>query len=316
MYKKVSISIDEDCVELFEQAAERHGMTLSAFLQDAGLLYLMRHDDTTKKQLQDISAKGSKNGEKVRTPRYTAKETEKIFCDFIQYLNGELKKYRGDEFRCKYSLSQENRFSWLSEDMVCGETAEENYAMEQLLHRKLMEALENKDEDLCFEVVRAAMDWGGVYYNRGVRKGNKPHVEKLHREHELLNTLNRSYWHIQNRELELLEYFSSGWSIIWYLMDMENLLIVSSRKIYALNKVLLAFQREHPVETIPAVLNFGQLVYQGSPRYIEGVRYLYTQKAKLVLLKKCVRVLNAVKGLGDFTDNKELDNLLFIIGEA
>ena len=39
-----------------------------------------------------------------------------------------------------------------------------------------MEALEKEDETLCLEVVRAAIDWGGVYYSRGVRKGNQQQV--------------------------------------------------------------------------------------------------------------------------------------------
>lgn len=319
MYKEITVNLDEDCIKLFGEAAGRQGMTLSAFLQDAGLLYLLRNDETSQKQLKAL-CRPERAHEKQRTarkkPRYSAGEEEQIFQDFAQYLNEALKQHRGEEFRCKYILSQENRVSWIDEAMTSGETAEENYAMEQVLHKKLMEALETGDEELCFEVVRTAMDWGGVYYSRGVRKGNKPQVEKLYREHELLNTLRRSYRYIQKRELELLEYSSSGWSIIWYLMDMEHLLIVSSRKVYALNKVLLAFREERGMEMLPASLDFGQLVYQGSPRYVEGVRYLYTQKAKLVLLKKCVRVLGAVKDCGDFTCNKELDNLLFIMGEA
>ncbi|MEN6418467.1 MAG: hypothetical protein ABFC73_06055, partial [Clostridiaceae bacterium] len=246
---------------------------------------------------------------------FSPNKSERIFWEFIDYLNAELERYKDVEFHCKYSLDAKNWVSWVNPSLVSGESLESNHEMQELCSAVLRRALEEGNEELCFEVVRVAMDWGGVYYCRGVRKGNQKVVERLYKEHDLLNTLRRNYDHIRNRDLELLDFFSSGWSIVWYLLDRENLMILSSRKVYALNKALMAFRSERGYEAVPASLDFGQLVYQGSQRYIEGVRYVYTKQGKLVLLKKCVRVLSALKERGDFSTNKQLDDLLFLMGE-
>lgn len=309
LYQDVTLKIDRECLELFEQEAARRGVTLSAFLQDAGLLRMAKGD-------RSLGARPGGDKPHRRKKKFTPGETEVVFDRFITFLNGELLAHRGVAFSCKYSISPANQAPWLPEAQASGESAEENYRMELLFHEKLLEAMETEDEALCLEVVRMAMDWGGVYYNRGVRKGNQQQVEKLHREGGLLPVLRRSFHHIRSRELERLEIFTSGWSIIWYLMDMEGLFILSSRKIYALNKVVQAFQAREDLPELPPELDLGQLVYQGSPRYLDGVRYLYTQKSKLVLFKKCVRILGEIRQRGDFVRNKELDNLLYIMGEA
>lgn len=319
LYKEITVAMDEDCIEIFKKAAAEHGMNLDLFLQQAGLLALAK-EQMSGVQLLSPQPPHKQEARRKRSVRqkkkYTAREEEQIFRDFTAYLNEELKRHSEETFACKYSICPDLTADWLPEEMRSGESAEENYRMELLCREKLLQAMESGDEALCLQVVQIAMDWGGVYYSRGVRKGNRKQVETLARSHELLNMVRRSYTHIQNRELEMLEYFTSGWSIIWYLLDMEGLFIVSSRKIYALNKVLRAYQQEYHLESLPVSLDLGQLVYQGSPRYLEGVRYIYTQKAKLVLLKKCVRILGAIKALGDFSCNRELDNLLFIMGEA
>ena len=307
LYQEVMLKMDQECVELFEKEAARRNMSLSTFLQDAGLLCVAQED-----------APPPSAGEKPRRKKkkLSPGEAEVIADRFITFLNTQLLACRDKPFSCRYSISPANQASWLPEALSCGESAEENYRMELLFHEKLMEALEKEDETLCLEVVRAAIDWGGVYYSRGVRKGNQQQVEKLGREGELLPVLRRSYRHILSRELEKLEIFTSGWSIIWYLMDMEELFILSSRKIYALNKVIQAFQAAEGLSVLPPELDLGQLVYQGSPRYLEVVRYLYTQKSKLILFKKCVRILGEIRQRGDFVHNKELDNLLFIMGDV
>lgn len=317
MNTTVTIELDQDCLELFEAAAAKYKMPLSVFLQDAGLLRLLKNEEIHPRQVKRLLDKTAPASAPSRPqkPRYSPGEAERIFLDFAEYLNQKMIQRRGELFQCKYSLNQENCFPWIDPALLCGESEEENCAMEQLLAAQLFQAMREEDEDRCFQVVRVAMDWGGVYYSRGVRKGNKTQVEKLHHNHALLTMLLHSRRHIQNRELEQLECFSSGWSIIWFLMDMENLFILSSRKVFALNMVLQDYQRDRGLVFFPPSLELGQLVYQG-PRYIEGVRYIYTQKAKLILFKKCVCILDALKSCGDFQSNKELDNLLYNMGEV
>ena len=322
MPREIKIQLDDEYAKLFEEAAKKGGISIDTFLQNAGLVLLLKSDEHSAEEARRlIEAENVQLPVQVRPykPRkkatFSPKKTEKIFNEFINYLNAEFKKNADVEFRCKYSLDAENWVSWLDPALLSGESLESNLKMQLLCSEVLKQAMEDGDEERCFEVVRVAMDWGGVYYCRGVRKGNQKVVEKLYREHELLNTLRRNYIHIKNWDLELLDFFSSGWSIVWYMMDRDNLMIMSSRKVYALNKVLKAFKEERGYETLPVCLDFGQLVYQGNSRFIDGVRYVYTKKGKLVLLKKCIRVLSAIKERGDFSTNKQLDDLLFIMGE-
>lgn len=322
MPKEITVRLDDECAALFEEAALGSGVAVGTFLQNAGLFLLLKSGKQSAEKAQRLIESAKLPLPKQVRPykprkraAFSPKRTERMFGEFIDFLNAELKQYDGAEFRCKYSLDSENWVSWLDPSLVSGESLESNFRMQVLLSDVLQKALTDGDEERCFEVVRVAMDWGGVYYCRGVRQGNQKVVERLYRERELLNTLRRNCDHIKNRDLEQLDYFSSGWSIVWYMMDRENLMILSSRKVYALNKALLAFRKERGYDAVPACLDFGQLVYQGSPRYIEGVRYVYTKKGKLVLLKKCIRVLSAIKERGDFTSNKQLDDLLFLMGE-
>lgn len=322
MPREITIRLDEEYAKLFEESAKKSGITIDTFLQNAGLVLLLKSDEQSAEDAQRlIESENVQLPVQVRPykPRkkaaFSPKKTEKMFDEFIGFLNAEFRNHTDVEFRCKYSLDSENWVSWLDPSLISGESLESNLKMQVLCSEVLRQALEDGDEERCFEVVRVAMDWGGVYYCRGVRKGNQKVVEKLYREHELLNTLRRNYIHIKNRDLELLDYFSSGWSIVWYMMDRDNLMIMSSRKVYALNKVLKAFKEKRGYETVPACLDFGQLVYQGNSRFVDGVRYVYTKKGKLVLLKKCIRVLSAIKERGDFSTNKQLDDLLFVMGE-
>lgn len=319
MSKEIVLNLDGPCAKLFEDAARRGGQPVPDFVRRAALAHLAEHDEAARPAALALLGPGEAQAAKPKARRkkavFSPAETEAIYSDFVAFLNQAMKAHAGTEFHCRYALAQENWVAWVPPTHTGGESREANGLMRTLCSEKLFEAMEKDDADLCFEVVRVAMDWGGVYYNRGVRKGNKAVVEKLHRDGELLPALRRNLIHIQNKDLELLDHFTSGWSIIWYLMDMENLIIVSSRKVYALNKVLEDFRQQRGLEDLPACVNFGQLVYQGSPRYLDGVRYVYAKNGKLVLYKKFIRVVGSLRALGDFPTSREIDDLLFIMGE-
>ena len=44
LYQEVMLKMDQECVELFEKEAARRNMSLSTFLQDAGLLCVAQED--------------------------------------------------------------------------------------------------------------------------------------------------------------------------------------------------------------------------------------------------------------------------------
>ncbi len=328
MFREIVLYFDEECIEMFEDAAKQNGVSLSCFLQNAGMVSLIKKDRlpdagfciVPKSNLEQHPALAETVPAKKRTSQpkkktYTLKEETELFDDFVLYLEKKLLTVDVSCFSCRYSLNPENCYPWVPETLCSGESREDNAAMLSLLSEQLLQAIACEDEQRCYETVCCAMDWGHVLYTSGICKGNKVRVDRYYQNHGLLPLLKRSQKHLENHEFELLEECSSGWSMIWYLMDIRHLLILSSRKVYALNKVLLEFCAANKLVELPKSLNFGQLVYQGNSKYIEGIRYVYTLRAKLGLLEKISRITNRLMDTRQFVDTKDVDDRLYILGE-
>ena len=329
MFKEITLYFDEECIQMFEAEAKKSGVTLSCFLQNAGMVGILN-----KASLPDagfcIVPKGNVEPPPARTapavirkespPKqkktYTLKKEAELFDAFAHYLGERLRTVDTSYFSCRYALNPENCYQWIPEALHSGESREDNASMLSLLSEQLSQAMDSENERHCYETVCCAMDWGRVLYTSGICKGNKERVDRYYQNHDLLPLLKRSRKHLENHEFELLEECSSGWSLIWYLMDIQHLLILSSRKVYALNKILLEFCADNQLEELPKSLNFGQLVYQGSSKYIEGIRYVYTLKAKLRLLEKISRITNRLMETRQFINTKDVDDRLFILGES
>lgn len=325
MFKEISLYFDEECIRLFEDAADRSGLSLSSFLQNAGMVSLL-----DKAKLPDagfcIVPKDAAGGPPAhaaaakppakKKKTYSLKRETELFDAFVEYLNQRLQAVDTSRFSCRYALNPDNCHGWMPQALYCGESREENARMLDFLSTQLSRGMDRGDERHCYEVVCCAMDWGRVLYTSGICRGNKTRIDRYYQNHDLLPLLRRSRGHLKNHEFELLEECSSGWSLIWYLMDIQHLLILSSRKVYALNRILQDFCAERGLEELPKSLNFGQLVYQGSSRYIEGVRYVYTLKAKLGLLEKISRLVSRLMDTKQFADTKDLDDRLYVLGEV
>lgn len=329
MFKEITLYFDEECIQLFEAEAKKTGVTLSGFLQNAGMMGILN-----KASLPDAGFCIVPRGSAERLPMhavpaivqkevppkqkrtYTLKKEAELFDAFAQYLGERLRAVDISCFSFHYALNPENCYQWVPEALHSGESRADNAAMLSLLSKQLTQAMDSENERQCYEAVCCAMDWGCVLYTSGIRKGNKARVDRYYQNHDLLPLLKRSQKHLENHEFELLEECSSGWSMIWYLMDIQHLLILSSRKVYALNNILLEFCADHQLVELPKSLNFGQLVYRGSSKYIEGIRYVYTLKAKLNLLEKISRITNRLMETRQFADTKDVDDRLFILGES
>lgn len=328
MFKEIVLYFDEECIQMFEAAAKKLDVTLSCFLQNAGMVSLLNKDSLPDAGFCIVP---QSNAEQRATPKeqspvkkgpspkkkktYTLKEETELFDAFVGYLGKKLQTVDVSCFSCRYSLNPENCYQWIPERLHSGESREDNAEMLSLLSEQLLQAIACENERRCYETVCCAMDWGRVLYTSGICKGNKVRVDRYYQNHDLLPLLKRSQKHLENHEFELLEECSSGWSMVWYLMDIQHLLILSSRKVYALNKILLEFCAENQLMEIPKSLNFGQLVYQGSSKYIEGIRYVYTLKAKLGLLEKISRITNRLMDTQQFVNTKDVDDRLYILGE-
>lgn len=318
---------DEECIQLFDAAASRSGLSLSSFLQNAGMMSLLNRanlldagfcivpkDAAGRPPAHAAQAAPKPPAKKKKT--YSLKKETELFDAFVYYLGQRLQAVDTGKFFCRYALNPDNCYSWMPQTLYCGESREENAQMLAFLRQQLLWGMDSGDERHCYEVVCCAMDWGHVLYTSGICKGNKVRVDRYDQNHDLLPLLKRSRDHLKNHEFELLEECSSGWSLIWYLIDIQHLLILSSRKVYALNRILQDFCAEKQLSELPKSLNFGQLVYQGSSKYIEGVRYVYTLKAKLGLLEKVSRVVNRLMDSEQFADTKDVDDRLYVLGEG
>jgi len=329
MFKEITLYFDEECIRMFEEAAKNSGVTLSYFLQNAGMVSLLNKSSlpdagfciVPKGNMEQLPAgavpaavKKEPSPKKKKT--YTLKKEAELFDAFVLYLGRKLLTVDTSYFSCRYALNPENCYQWIPDALQSGESREDNAKMLSFLSRQLLQAMDGENERRCYETVCCAMDWGRVLYTSGICKGNKARVDRYYQNHDLLPLLRRSKKHLENHEFELLEECSSGWSLIWYLMDIQHLLILSSRKVYAFNKILLEFCAENQLTELPKSLNFGQLVYQGSSKYIDGIRYVYTLKAKLGLLEKISRITNRLMDTQQFSDTKDVDDRLYILGES
>lgn len=70
------------------------------------------------------------------------------------------------------------------------------------------------------------------------------------------------------------------------MLDPDKMIILGSREVCGLNKILIDFKKEYNIEKLPREINFGQLVYRDNKRFIEGIKYVYTPKGKLKMYKK------------------------------
>ena len=119
--------------------------------------------------------------------------------------------------------------------------------------------------------------------------------------------MRKSREYILSGNIESLEYYTSGWAIVWYVLDPDKMIILGSREVCGLNKILIDFKKEYNIEKLPRESYFGQ-------RFIEVIKYVYTPKGKRKMYIKLLKILNTVKDLGGYACCHEIDRKLFMIG--
>lgn len=312
MKKEVTIELDEHYAQIFETEAQKNGLTLSQFLEKSSLLLLLNSKSSIL-ELEKGSVKKAGRKPNVRIPEKLA---EQIYQQFIAYLNDFLlsSKLR---YRWHFELNEESYTDWLPAELYSGTTKKDSDRLLALGGKMLHQALDTGNEQLCFEAIRLVMDWGGVYYNfkQGVQRGNESAVTELLSSRTLLSTIRQNDEYIRNNLLEKLDFYTSGWGIVWYCLEPDAMIIMGSREIYALNQIIQNFQTDYQYHELPASISLGQLVYQNNRRYIDGVSYVYTKGGKLKMLKKYLRIINSVYALGSFKSKMAIDDALFMLGE-
>lgn len=297
MNKDLVINIDEEVVQMVENESQNRGISVSAFFEKAVMIELLKSTSVSSKKIP-------------------APELINPVRTFAEYLTSYLEK-DDSNYEWTYEIHKESLVPWLDEKYYKGSNKEDSEAFLDMAMIKMREAIDSNNEQFCFEVVRLVMDWGGVYYDfqYGPQKGNEETVKKLYQEGTLLSVIIKNSKRIQNDRIERLDYYTSGWAIVWYILHPDKIIIMGSREVFGLNKILMEFKNEKHIEKLPRELDFGQLVYKGSRRYIPGIKYVYTTSAKMKMIRKILNVFYYVKEMGNYDDYHSIDRKLFMLGK-
>ena len=316
--KQYSISFDDETDVLIRQVAQQAHMSVSDLIRHTTLLYLAKQQrEADRAQTLSGPESSAAKYQAVRTKQVLqCEQNDMIFSRFVSFFNEKLLSCH-QAYTWNYTISPESRAEWVDPRFYAGSTAEDSRALHRLCGEKLREAIATGDEKLCFESVRLAMDWGRAYYNHryGMLKGNEEIVCALYESGELLDVIHRGYQAIQAGRITDLEYFTTGWSVIWHILHPEQMIIMGAREMYAYNRILLEFKQQQGNNPLLANLELGQLVYKKNRRYVPGVQYVYTLNGKLRMLSRLLRIVQAVREIGEISSRVEIDERLFMLGE-
>lgn len=329
MKREITITVDEELIRVAERYTAETAKTISHFFEHAGYLMLARYSVSPKGgvsfetgsnslQFNAMSSEDHLMAENQESQILTRKPmtNKQIIRAFAEYLHTYLDKVT-DEYHWTYEIDPESQVDWMNPNLYSGETDAECNEFLECCGAALNRGIDEGDEQLVFEAIRLCMDWVGAFYDfrRGPQKGNETIVKKLLKEEKLLEFMSTNRDRILSGNIEDLDYYTSGWAIVWYVLAPEEMVILGSREVYGLNKILIEFAEKYDIEKLPREINFGQLVYRENKRFIEGIKYVYTPKGKLKMYKKILKILNIVKDMGGYNCCHEIDRKLFMIGQ-
>lgn len=329
MKKEIIITIDEELIKVAERYEAETEKSVSHFFEHAGYLMLARYSVAPEGGLSFVKGKASVQEdawavESQKVPeeqeacilRKKPMSSKQIVQAFVEYLHEYLEGVT-DEYQWKYEVNPESYVDWMNPKLYSGETDAECNEFLECCGAALNRGIDEGNSQLVFEAIRLCMDWVGAFYDfrRGPQKGNETVVKEILENGTLVEFIQRNREHILAGNIESLDYYTSGWAIVWYILAPDQMVILGSREVYGLNKILVEFAEKYNIEKLPREINFGQLVYRENRRFIEGIKYVYTPKGKLKMYKKILKVLNSVKDMGGYTCCHEIDRKLFMIGQ-
>ena len=254
-------------------------------------------------------------------------ETSEVnYSDFVVYLTNELSRFTEKSYTWKYSIR--DRVDWLNDDLRKGETLLQAQKALTSAGAILKYALDNNNQQLCFESVRSIMDWGGVYYPQGPRHGNKDNVEALHEKNILLENIACNYQKFRIEKVDKITLMNAGWTKVWSVLFPDQFVMFDSRVSFAFTKFLAAYCQDKGKTkgyfSFPSELGYRQ-IRQGK-RDVQGFRNInndpiYWSQSMLItshILKSCLGYAK-VKGvdISRYEPNslRSVEARLFMMGE-
>ncbi len=223
------------------------------------------------------------------------------YSEFVKFLSSELSTHEEKHYEWCYSIR--DSVNWLQDDLRQGNTLSQAENVLAIAGSRLKHAIDNNMEQLCFESIRLIMDWGGVYYPQGIRKGNQGKIEKFHHEHILLEKVIAEYRIFINGNIDNISLMNAGWTKVWSVMFPEKFIMFDSRVSFAFTNLLAKFcendNKKNGCYVYPNKLGYRQ-IKQGH-RCVDGFRSInnnpkYWAKSMIVsshILKLCLSYAQA-----------------------
>lgn len=215
--------------------------------------------------------------------------------EFIKYLHDEI---YSKPMGYVWSYGLRDTYDWLDDDLHRGNTLEEATSLLNRAAFKLKEAIETNNKDLCFEAVRAVMDWGKVFYPQGARSMNQSAVTKLYEQGLLIPEIEKNTIAIQEERFKEVTLMNSGWTKIWAVLYPESFIMLDDRVSYAFGNIIQSYckEKELPVKEFAKEIGFYQ-VGHNKKRTVDGITGVYNRKD--VWVKSMISVSNCIRAAID-----------------
>ncbi len=158
------------------------------------------------------------------------------YDDFIHFLVNKLGTHSEPRYTWKYKIQCHT--NWLPSHLRTGSSLAAAGQVLSIAGSEMSKAIASGDGVLCYECVEVIMDWGGVYYPVGPRKGNKGAVDKLHASGLLLTSLIDDYNHLKMGAATKVSLMNAGWTKVWAALRPDDFVIFDSRVSFAFSKLL------------------------------------------------------------------------------
>jgi hypothetical protein len=247
------------------------------------------------------------------------------YSEVVKFLSIELSKHEEKPYEWPYSIR--DSVNWLKDDLRKGNSLAQAENVLTIAGAILKYAIDNNMDQLCFEAVRLIMDWGGVYYPQGVRRGNQEKIEELHRNHTLLEKVITEYHLFLNEKIDNVTLMNAGWTKVWSVMFPEKFIMFDSRVSYAFSKLLAKFcnsdKKENGYYEYPILLGYRQIKQEnrnvdgfrsinGNPEYWARSMVVSSHILKLCLLHAQIEKLNISRY--DPPSLRSIEARLFMMG--
>lgn len=148
--------------------------------------------------------------------------------ELVQFICNQLDEREAPEYKWKFNIR--DRVDWLDQGNYSGNTFHEAATVLDCAAEKFRHSLVENNYQKLFETIRFIMDWGGVYYPQGPRRGNQASIEQfLDTLPALLKIVKDNNDRIRKRNYSEITRMNAGWTKVWAALYPDELVMLDSR---------------------------------------------------------------------------------------